>query len=155
MARSRHGTLRAIGAIAALAVAAACLGARSQAPAFAPLRAAAVAGALLAASPSDADFAQMAPQAYDMDSSSIQLAAKSINMGGQAEGGGLEGTYAMKGKASRKDFVEDENALAAEEKFEQKFDSYIGVFAILFVGAFIAPMVTYFWYTRDTDPWQN
>uniref|UniRef100_A0A7S4RBN2 Uncharacterized protein n=1 Tax=Alexandrium monilatum TaxID=311494 RepID=A0A7S4RBN2_9DINO len=155
MARARRGTCCALSAALAIALTAACSGIHCRPPAFAPLRAAVAAGALLAASPSDVDFAQMAPQAYDMDSSSIQLAAKSINMGGQAEGGGLEGTYAMKGKATRKDFVEDESALAAEEKFEQKFDSYIGVFAILFVGAFIAPMVTYFWYTRDTDPWQN
>jgi len=50
---------------------------------------------------------------------------------------------------------ENEKALKQEEKFEEKFDQYIGVFGILFVGAFIAPMVTYFWYVRDEDPWQN
>eukprot|EP00408_Alexandrium_pacificum_P019458 CAMPEP_0171189198 /NCGR_PEP_ID=MMETSP0790-20130122/18222_1 /TAXON_ID=2925 /ORGANISM="Alexandrium catenella, Strain OF101" /LENGTH=156 /DNA_ID=CAMNT_0011654301 /DNA_START=44 /DNA_END=514 /DNA_ORIENTATION=+ len=156
MARVRNGTRRVLAAGLVLAFAAACLSARSRPAAFAgPLRAAAAAGALIAAIPSDAALAQLVPQAYDMDATSIHLSAKSISMGGQAEGGGLDGLVEMKGKASKKDFVDDEGALAAEEKFEQKFDQYIFVFAILFVGAFIAPMVTYFWYTRDTDPWQN
>mmetsp|Transcript_8911 Transcript_8911/g.18452 ORF Transcript_8911/g.18452 Transcript_8911/m.18452 type:complete len:155 (+) Transcript_8911:80-544(+) len=154
MVRARHGTRVVLGAALAVALVAACLAARFQPPAFAALPAAVAAAALLAASPSNADFERMAPAAFDMDSSSIQL-SKQISMGGQAEGGGLEGTYEMKGKATKKDFVDDEGTLAAEEKFEQKFDQYIGVFAILFIGAFVAPMVTYFWYTRDSDPWQN
>eukprot|EP00420_Gonyaulax_spinifera_P001143 CAMPEP_0197942740 /NCGR_PEP_ID=MMETSP1439-20131203/124563_1 /TAXON_ID=66791 /ORGANISM="Gonyaulax spinifera, Strain CCMP409" /LENGTH=235 /DNA_ID=CAMNT_0043565997 /DNA_START=86 /DNA_END=793 /DNA_ORIENTATION=+ len=112
-------------------------------------------GALLTSSPSYADFSATTPGAYGMEGSSMQLAAKSINLGGQAQDGGLDGTYEQKIKANRKDMIDDDKALAQEEKFEQKFDQYIGVFGILFVGAFIAPMVTYFWYVRDSDPWSN
>mmetsp|Transcript_65681 Transcript_65681/g.148204 ORF Transcript_65681/g.148204 Transcript_65681/m.148204 type:complete len:153 (-) Transcript_65681:107-565(-) len=152
MPRARSGTRRIASAVVAAALVAAGLDACCRPAAFAPLRAAALAGALLAGSPS---YADTAPMAYGVDASSVQLAAKSINLGGQAQDGGLDGTYEQKVKANRKDMIDDDKALAQEEKFEQKFDQYIGVFGILFVGAFIAPMVTYFWYVRDSDPFEN
>mmetsp|Transcript_128919 Transcript_128919/g.334236 ORF Transcript_128919/g.334236 Transcript_128919/m.334236 type:complete len:162 (-) Transcript_128919:73-558(-) len=150
--RSGAALLLAVGAVGA---AVAATGAWQITTGFAaPLRAAAAAGAVLGGVGA-VDGAAIA-DVYGSgvaDGSSIQL-AKGIDMGGKA-GGGLEGTYEMKGQAKKNDFVDDEKALAADEKFEQKFDSYVGVFAILFVGAFIAPMVTYFWYVRDEDPWVN
>eukprot|EP00419_Tripos_fusus_P000347 CAMPEP_0172669848 /NCGR_PEP_ID=MMETSP1074-20121228/9933_1 /TAXON_ID=2916 /ORGANISM="Ceratium fusus, Strain PA161109" /LENGTH=156 /DNA_ID=CAMNT_0013486679 /DNA_START=46 /DNA_END=516 /DNA_ORIENTATION=+ len=125
-------------------------------PAFAPMRAAAAAGIVLAASPSTAAIAAVAdsPSLFDFGSS-MPIAEKQIALGGLAKGGGLEGTFEMKGKASKKDFIDDEKVLAKEEKLENEFDKYVGTFGILFVGAFIAPMVTYFWYVRDSDPWEN
>merc|ERR1739848_768159 len=122
--------------------------------AFAPLRAAAAAGAVLAANPSTAAIAAVAdsPSPFDFGSS-MPIAEKRIALGGQAEGGGLAGTFEMKGKAGKKDFIDDEKVLAKEEKLENEFDKYVATFGILFVGAFIAPMVTYFWYVRDSDPW--
>ena len=128
----------------------------SRPPAFAPLRAAAAAGVVLAASPSIAAIAAVAdsPSPFDFGSS-MPIAEKQIALGGQAEGGGLAGTFNMKGKAGKKDFIDDEKVLAKEEKLETEFDKYVATFGILFVGAFIAPMVTYFWYVRDSDPWEN
>ena len=122
----------------------------------APLRAAALAGALAAGVQSDGTLADMVntPNGL-MDSSNIVLAEDlPVSMGGKA-GGGLEGTYTMKAGAKKKDFIDDEKFIKADEKFNAKFDEYVGVFGILFVGAFIAPMVTYFWYVRDSDPWEN
>eukprot|EP00933_Yihiella_yeosuensis_P059869 TRINITY_DN6163_c0_g1_i1.p1 TRINITY_DN6163_c0_g1~~TRINITY_DN6163_c0_g1_i1.p1 ORF type:complete len:162 (-),score=47.31 TRINITY_DN6163_c0_g1_i1:173-658(-) len=118
-----------------------------------PLRAAALAGALVATMPSEAAMAEIA-QANDFDASNIQLADRPVNLGGKA-GGGLQGTYQIKGEAKKSDFDDDERSIKADEKFAEKFDQYIGVFGILFIGAFVAPMVTYFWYVRDSDPWQN
>mmetsp|Transcript_37238 Transcript_37238/g.88966 ORF Transcript_37238/g.88966 Transcript_37238/m.88966 type:complete len:149 (-) Transcript_37238:164-610(-) len=118
----------------------------------APLRAAALAGILAAGAHGDAVHAmtEMAP----VDSSIVLAQDLPVSMGGKA-GGGLEGTYTMKAGAKKKDFIDDEKFIKADEKFEAKFDEYIGVFGILFVGAFVAPMVTYFWYVRDSDPWEN
>jgi len=151
--RSRHGTRLAGLAGVVFAVATVFHTLRSVPCAFAPLRAATLAGVLLTGTPSNLDVQDWA-QFQSMDGSSVQLAEKSVILGGKANGG-LDGTYEQKAGAKRKDFYDDEKALEQEEKFEQKFDQYIGVFAILFVGAFIAPMVTYFWYVRDSDPWQN
>ena len=121
----------------------------------APLRAAALAGALAAGVNSDAALARMADLSPNaLDSTNVVLADLPVSMGGKA-GGGLEGTYTMKAGAKKEDFIDDEKFIKAEEKFEKKFDEYVGVFGVLFVGAFIAPMVTYFWYVRDTDPWEN
>ncbi|CAE8737731.1 unnamed protein product [Polarella glacialis] len=117
-----------------------------------PLRAAALAG-VIAAGMGGGDAA-LADVYGGLDNSNIQLADKPVSMGGQPSGG-LDGTYEMKGKAKKIDFTDDEKVLKAEERFEAKFDEYVGVFGILFVGAFVAPMVTYFWYVRDTDPFQN
>mmetsp|Transcript_40922 Transcript_40922/g.121344 ORF Transcript_40922/g.121344 Transcript_40922/m.121344 type:complete len:144 (+) Transcript_40922:54-485(+) len=143
MARSRNGTRSLLAVVAAVAI-------FCRPTAFvAPLQAAALAGALLAGSPAIADVSP----AYDFGSS-IQVAAKPLELGGKVVGG-LDGTYQLKGDAKKSDFVENEKALKQEEKFTEKFDQYIGVFGILFVGAFIAPMVTYFWYVRDEDPWKN
>eukprot|EP00416_Gambierdiscus_australes_P044808 CAMPEP_0171096456 /NCGR_PEP_ID=MMETSP0766_2-20121228/44777_1 /TAXON_ID=439317 /ORGANISM="Gambierdiscus australes, Strain CAWD 149" /LENGTH=149 /DNA_ID=CAMNT_0011555439 /DNA_START=45 /DNA_END=494 /DNA_ORIENTATION=+ len=149
MARVRAGTRTLL----LMALAATALNTWCPPAAFAPLRAAAAGMMLLVSDVSVANMAQ-APS-YDNAGSSVQLAAMEINMGGQAEGGGLDGIVELKGKVSKKDFIDDEDALKAEEKFEAKFDSYVYVFGILFVGAFIAPMVTYFWYVRDSDPWEN
>ena len=118
-----------------------------------PLRAAALAGVLATGVHSDAAMAMA--DAYPMEGSSIVVAQDlPVSMGGKA-GGGLEGTYTMKAGAKKKDFIDDEKFIKADEKFSAKFDEYVGVFGILFVGAFIAPMVTYFWYVRDSDPWEN
>eukprot|EP00931_Biecheleriopsis_adriatica_P028796 TRINITY_DN1716_c0_g2_i2.p1 TRINITY_DN1716_c0_g2~~TRINITY_DN1716_c0_g2_i2.p1 ORF type:complete len:181 (-),score=51.05 TRINITY_DN1716_c0_g2_i2:61-540(-) len=159
MARSRAGTRFLSAAVLACIAALFASHSRSQeraseAPAFAPLRAAALAGLMAAGMPGDAALAENAAQVYSMDSSNIILADRPVNIGGKA-GGGLDGTYTMKEGAKRADFNDDAQAIKREEKFEQKFDEYIGVFGILFVGAFIAPMVTYFWYVRDTDPFEN
>lgn len=118
-----------------------------------PLRAAALAGVLATGVHSDAAMAHMADFA-PMDSSIVLAEDLPVSMGGKA-GGGLEGTYTMKAGAKKKDFIDDEKFIKADEKFSAKFDEYVGVFGILFVGAFIAPMVTYFWYVRDSDPWEN
>mmetsp|Transcript_33600 Transcript_33600/g.53739 ORF Transcript_33600/g.53739 Transcript_33600/m.53739 type:complete len:149 (+) Transcript_33600:59-505(+) len=118
-----------------------------------PLRAAALAGILATGVHSDAAVAHMADMA-PMDSSIVLAQDLPVSMGGKA-GGGLEGTYTMKAGAKKKDFIDDEKFIKADEKFSAKFDEYVGVFGILFVGAFIAPMVTYFWYVRDSDPWEN
>ena len=143
--KSKLGALLAVAALVAL---------YSQIPAFiAPLRAAALAGVLAVGTQSNAAVAHVA-DSY-VDTSNVVIAADlPVSMGGQG-GGGLDGTYTMKAGAKKKDFIDDEKFIKADEKFEQKFDEYIGVFGILFVGAFIAPMVTYFWYVRDTDPWEN
>lgn len=117
------------------------------------LRAAALAGVLATGVHSDAATAHMADFA-PMDSSIVLAEDLPVSMGGKA-GGGLEGTYTMKAGAKKKDFIDDEKFIKADEKFSAKFDEYVGVFGILFVGAFIAPMVTYFWYVRDSDPWEN
>merc|ERR1712156_656411 len=132
------------------------MGAWSRQAAFAPQLRAAAAGVMLAADPSTWAIAAVAdsPSVFDLGSS-MPIAEKQIALGGQAEGGGLAGTFEMKGKAGKKDFIDDEKALAKEEKLENDFDKYVGTFGILFVGAFIAPMVTYFWYVRDSDPWEN
>mmetsp|Transcript_27199 Transcript_27199/g.71135 ORF Transcript_27199/g.71135 Transcript_27199/m.71135 type:complete len:152 (+) Transcript_27199:100-555(+) len=151
MPRTRSGTCRVL-----LALAAGALVYQSANVAFAglPLREAALAGALLMGDASGAaDQLRPSPIEYDLGASSIQL-AKDVAYGGKT-GGGLDGTYEEKGTAKLKDFVDSEKAIAQDQKFEEKFDQYIGVFAILFVGAFIAPMVTYFWYVRDTDPFEN
>ncbi|CAK0855270.1 unnamed protein product [Prorocentrum cordatum] len=152
MPRARAGGARALAALAAGALAW-----RAARTAFAglPLREVALAGALLAgeAGPSGLADPARSPLAYDLGASSVQL-AKDVAYGGKT-GGGLDGTYEEKGTAKLKDFVDSEKAIAQDQKFEEKFDQYIGVFAILFVGAFIAPMVTYFWYVRDTDPFEN
>ena len=118
-----------------------------------PLRAAALAGILATGVHSDAAVAHMADIA-PVDSSIVLAEDLPVSMGGKA-GGGLEGTYTMKAGAKKKDFIDDEKFIKADEKFSAKFDEYVGVFGILFVGAFIAPMVTYFWYVRDSDPWEN
>merc|ERR1719473_485177 len=105
-------------------------------------------------SATDASMAQAA-DSFVMDGSSIQLSQKkAVEMGGTTDGG-LDGTYEQKAGARRSDFLDDAKALKKEDDFAAKFDSYVGVFGILFVGAFIAPMVTYFWYVRDEDPWEN
>eukprot|EP00438_Fugacium_kawagutii_P018724 Skav212353 [mRNA] locus=scaffold3038:37688:38140:+ [translate_table: standard] len=120
-----------------------------------PLRAAALAGILATGVHSDAAMAHMADLTpMNMDSSIVLAEDLPVSMGGKA-GGGLEGTYTMKAGAKKKDFIDDEKFIKADEKFSAKFDEYVGVFGILFVGAFIAPMVTYFWYVRDSDPWEN
>mmetsp|Transcript_43716 Transcript_43716/g.81551 ORF Transcript_43716/g.81551 Transcript_43716/m.81551 type:complete len:152 (+) Transcript_43716:65-520(+) len=148
-------TLRGKSKLGAFLALAAVLALCTQVPAFVtPLRAAALAGVLAVGTHSDAALANIANSPY-VDASNIVLAEDlPVSMGGKA-GGGLEGTYTMKAGAKKKDFIDDEKFIKADEKFEQKFDEYIGVFGILFVGAFIAPMVTYFWYVRDSDPWEN
>ena len=134
-----------LGVLALLAVA--CLNHRAF---LAPLRAAALAGVLaLGGGAAQAHMADMA-----LDSNLVLAEDLPVSMGGKG-GGGLEGTYTMKAGAKKKDFIDDEKFIKADEKFASKFDEYVGVFGILFVGAFIAPMVTYFWYVRDSDPWEN
>ena len=146
--------LRSKSKLGALLAMVALLAMYSQLPAFmAPLRAAALAGVMAMGTHSNAAMAHVA-DSY-VDSTNIVLAEDlPVSMGGKG-GGGLDGTYTMKAGAKKKDFIDDEKFIKADEKFEQKFDEYIGVFGILFVGAFIAPMVTYFWYVRDSDPWEN
>ena len=120
---------------------------------LAPLRAAALAGVLAAGAHGDAAQAHMADM-VSLDSNIVLAEDLPVSMGGKG-GRGLEGTYTMKAGAKKKDFIDDEKFIKADEKFASKFDEYVGVFGILFVGAFIAPMVTYFWYVRDSDPWEN
>mmetsp|Transcript_53498 Transcript_53498/g.148753 ORF Transcript_53498/g.148753 Transcript_53498/m.148753 type:complete len:152 (-) Transcript_53498:114-569(-) len=151
MVRSRAGTRLA----AAILLAAASYAVLPPL-AFAPLRAAAVAGAVLAGVAAG-DDAGIAPPGYGLDVSSVQVAVNAdtpVYQGGAIQGG-LDGTFKPAVGAKMKDFVDDENFLKNEAKYEEKFDQNVGIFTVLFVGAFIAPMVTYFWYVRDTDPWQN
>mmetsp|Transcript_38160 Transcript_38160/g.85871 ORF Transcript_38160/g.85871 Transcript_38160/m.85871 type:complete len:152 (-) Transcript_38160:52-507(-) len=121
-------------------------------PFAAPIRAAVAATALLG-SLNDPVFAEQQLSNY-YDTSSIQTAELPVTAGGAVDGG-LDGTYSRKKEFKNKLLLEDARAIKEEEKFEEKFDSYLGVFAILFIGAFIAPMVTYLWYVKDDDPWKN
>mmetsp|Transcript_47843 Transcript_47843/g.86264 ORF Transcript_47843/g.86264 Transcript_47843/m.86264 type:complete len:157 (-) Transcript_47843:87-557(-) len=156
MVRSRSGS-RFLGLVLlALAVLAGFKGV-----AFAPFRAAALAGVIsVGGMASDAALADV----YQLtDSSNLVMAqvtpgatsSLAAAAAGRKAGGGLAGTYEVKEGAKKIDFVDDEKTIQEDEKFQEKFDQYIGVFGILFVGAFIAPMVTYFWYVRDSDPWEN
>mmetsp|Transcript_8355 Transcript_8355/g.18735 ORF Transcript_8355/g.18735 Transcript_8355/m.18735 type:complete len:149 (-) Transcript_8355:207-653(-) len=143
--RSRAGAL-------VLAAGIVCLQSLARSVTFtAPFRAAVAATAVLGGSVSDATIADV----YGgLGTSSIQTAELPVTAGGTVEGG-LEGTFTRKKEFKNKLLLEDEKAIKEEERFEEKFDSYLGVFAILFIGAFIAPMVTYLWYVRDEDPWKN
>eukprot|EP00929_Paragymnodinium_shiwhaense_P024804 TRINITY_DN1515_c0_g1_i1.p1 TRINITY_DN1515_c0_g1~~TRINITY_DN1515_c0_g1_i1.p1 ORF type:complete len:163 (-),score=41.41 TRINITY_DN1515_c0_g1_i1:219-707(-) len=161
---ARRGGRRVVLGGAALAVAAYVCASALSATAFAPFRAghfsAAVAAGALLAGTAAVDVASAVVPA-DMDATSIQIADYQRTgftapaIGGIPESGGLDGTYKKQGTMRERDFVDDEVAIKKEEKFEKNFDTYVGEMGVLFVGAFIAPMATYFWYVRDTDPWKN
>merc|ERR1712137_613067 len=123
MSRARSGSSRVL---AALAVAAFAYHVANVAFTGVPLREAALAGALLAGDLSGAAD----PMNYDLGSSRLQI-AKEVAAGGKV-GGGLDGTYTESGQISKKDLIQDDKSIAADQRFEENFDQYIGVFAILF-----------------------
>merc|ERR1719274_422271 len=117
-----------------------------------PLGAALTAGALLAGSPDVAQLDGQSPY-YSLDSSSIQVADFQGDVAGKY-GGGLDGTYDQKAVVKASDFASDK-AVESEDQFAKNFDKNVLLWGTLAFGSFVVPMLQYFWYVRDTDPWAN